>query len=214
MIGLSLPLIAFDGIIYKLSNDFQLDFLPFRMWIGMWTTVFLMLFLAFSLSVYIRYLTRFTLEIFVVLIGFCAVCRSFVFLFAIKAQHPVLSPCFQQQGCLCLRYVEETVNRTHLMEASTPTNSSDSHVNGSGVLARKSVECLNVSFNECEVNNGVLFGKECDNGVFFLSLLITLCTLLVVSFLAYLKLSGFFPRSVSIFLESFICCIKLSKNEI
>lgn len=195
MVGLSLPLIAFDGVIYQLSEQFQLDFLPFRMWIGMWTTVFLILFLAFSISVYIRYLTRFTLEIFVVLIGFCAVCKSFMFLFAIKAHHPVLSPCFQQQGCLCLRYVEETMNSTHHIAASTLTNSSNIHVNVSEVITRKSVECLNVTFNECEVNNGVLFGKECDNGVFFLSLLITLCTLLLASFLAYLKLTGFFPRS-------------------
>ena len=193
-----MPLVIFDRVIYELSAKFELDFLPFRMWIGMWTVAFLLLFLAFGISVYIRYLTRFTLEVFLLLIGFCVIYNAGHMLHEIKMQHPVSTPYFQEHSCVCLKYIEETINSTESILPSTNANSSANVLNDSDILTRKTVQYLNVSFSECVLNKGLLSGGGCHTGVYFLSVLITLCTVLVVSLLAYLRLSGFFPRSVSL----------------
>ena len=189
-----MPLIFFDKLIYDLSANFQLDFLPFRMWIGMWTTVFLLLFLAFGISAYIRYLTRFSLEIFLILTSFCAVYNTASMLSDIKIEHPVLSPYFQEHSCVCLRYIDKIVNRT---DTSSFAKSGANRTDASGIVTQQSKEYLNVSLHECILNNGILSGDGCDSGVYFLSMLLTFCTLLVVSLVAYLRLTGLFPRSVS-----------------
>ena len=197
MLGLTLPLIFFDKMIYELSEKFQLDFLPFRMWIGMWTTVFLLLFLAFGISVYIRYFTRFTLEVFLLLIAFCVVFSASSMVASVETRHPVFSPYFQQHSCVCLKYIKETINKTQAFGVSPVGKSSDNRLIGPDLVTRETMEYLNVSLHDCEVNNGVLSGIGCDSGVFFLSLLLTLSTLFLASVVAYLRLSGFFPRSVS-----------------
>lgn len=199
--GLTMPLIIFDQVINEICTNYALDFLPFRMWIGMWTAVFLLLFLAFGISVYIRYLTRFTLEVFLLLIGFCVLYSASHMLQNIKKTNPITSPYFQEHSCFCIRYVETTVNSTlrHIGGGSRLLGES-------ATLVQKTVEYLNVSFGECEMQKGTLSGGGCHTGVYFLTLLITLCTFLVVSLLAYLRLSGFLPRSVRkhILLQAFL----------
>ena len=197
MLGLTLPLIFFDKVIYEVSQKFELDFLPFRMWIGMWTTVFLFLFLAFGISVYIRYLTRFTLEVFLLLIAFCVVFSASSMVKSVETRHPVFSPYFRQHSCVCLKYIKETINKTQAFGPSPIGKISSNHLIGPELITRETVQHLNVSLHECEVNNGVLVGGGCDSGVYFLSLLLTFCTLLLASVIAYLRLSGFLPRSVS-----------------
>ena len=55
-----------------ISNGFStygLAYLNFRFWVGAWVFVFLMIIVAFDLSAYVSYITRFTEESFAVLIS-------------------------------------------------------------------------------------------------------------------------------------------------
>jgi len=52
-----------------LSRTFEWDYLPFRLWIGVWTSLFLFIILATDATVYISYITRFTEESFATLVA-------------------------------------------------------------------------------------------------------------------------------------------------
>ena len=58
------PLLVFTGILYRLSADMQLPFLPTYAWVGFWTALLLLLLAATDASCLMRYFTRFTDEIF------------------------------------------------------------------------------------------------------------------------------------------------------
>lgn len=54
----------------QFCNDKEMDFMSFRVWIAAWTLVIALVVVAFEASVLVRYFTRFTEEIFAVLIAF------------------------------------------------------------------------------------------------------------------------------------------------
>jgi hypothetical protein len=56
-------------ILYELCDTMQLEFLPARGWIGLWTMLFVIIMAATDLSCLIRFFTRFTDEIFSALIS-------------------------------------------------------------------------------------------------------------------------------------------------
>ena len=71
------------------ARDNELEFLPFRCWIGIWTTFLLLLIVAFDLSALVRYITRFTEESFASLIAFIFIAEAFKKLFGILELAPV-----------------------------------------------------------------------------------------------------------------------------
>ena len=70
IIGSTGPVLAFIKCLYSMSRVFQVPFLPLYAWTGMWTSVLLAGFAAFSLSDGVKYLSRFTDEVFANLISF------------------------------------------------------------------------------------------------------------------------------------------------
>ena len=69
IIGATGPNVIFTGILYTLCVRLDIPFLPITVWVGLWTMLFLFLLAAVNASVYIRYFTRFTDEIFAALIS-------------------------------------------------------------------------------------------------------------------------------------------------
>lgn len=71
------------------TRENHLDFLPFRAWIGIWTTIFMLLIVAFDLSALVRYITRFTEESFASLIAIIFIAEAFKKLFGILDEAPI-----------------------------------------------------------------------------------------------------------------------------
>lgn len=69
ILGSTGPIIIFMGILYELCTQFQLPFLPTTAWVGLWTTVFLLIMAFTDASCWIRYFTRFTDDTFAALIA-------------------------------------------------------------------------------------------------------------------------------------------------
>jgi hypothetical protein len=63
------PVLAFTEIIFKMSQSLDVPFLTFNAWIGLWVAFFMLLAAFGSLNRIIRYATRFTDEIFALLIA-------------------------------------------------------------------------------------------------------------------------------------------------
>jgi hypothetical protein len=69
IIGSTGPVLAFVAVLVQMSNAIQVPFLPFYAWTGLWTSLLLMISTLTSASNTVKYLTRFTDEIFSALIS-------------------------------------------------------------------------------------------------------------------------------------------------
>eukprot|EP00612_Vaucheria_litorea_P005537 CAMPEP_0171461878 /NCGR_PEP_ID=MMETSP0945-20130129/6142_1 /TAXON_ID=109269 /ORGANISM="Vaucheria litorea, Strain CCMP2940" /LENGTH=486 /DNA_ID=CAMNT_0011988297 /DNA_START=310 /DNA_END=1770 /DNA_ORIENTATION=+ len=69
IIGSTGPVLAFTAVLYKFSQRIGLPFLPLYTWVGLWTSGLLAISSFFSLSNLVLYFTRFTDEIFGLLIS-------------------------------------------------------------------------------------------------------------------------------------------------
>ena len=63
------PVLAFAGVLYKLSESLGVPFLTFNAWTGIWVAFYMFLAAIFDLNRIILYATRFTDEIFAFLIA-------------------------------------------------------------------------------------------------------------------------------------------------
>lgn len=63
------PLLVFTSILFRLCGELQLPFLPAYAWVGFWTALLLVVFAATNASCLMRHFTRFTDEIFSVLMA-------------------------------------------------------------------------------------------------------------------------------------------------
>jgi hypothetical protein len=63
------PVLILEGIIKSLCDQYFIDFMEFRLWIGIWTTILLIILVVFNLSFLVKYITRFTEDCFATLVA-------------------------------------------------------------------------------------------------------------------------------------------------
>uniref|UniRef100_A0A2K6E7I0 Anion exchange protein 4 n=1 Tax=Macaca nemestrina TaxID=9545 RepID=A0A2K6E7I0_MACNE len=95
------PVLVFERLLFSFSRDYSLDYLPFRLWVGIWVATFCLVLVATEASVLVRYFTRFTEE------GFCALI-SLIFIYDAVGKmlnlthtYPIQKPGSSTYGCLC-----------------------------------------------------------------------------------------------------------------
>uniref|UniRef100_A0A0B6ZWW5 Anion exchange protein n=2 Tax=Arion vulgaris TaxID=1028688 RepID=A0A0B6ZWW5_9EUPU len=105
ILGSTGPMLVLEKIIYQFCKDNNWDFMPFRFWIGIWTTGMLLIMVAFDLSALVRYITRFTEESFASLIALIFIYEAFAKLAEIAKLetplrlHPGPNP--EKPHCFC-----------------------------------------------------------------------------------------------------------------
>ncbi|GFO02998.1 Anion exchange protein [Plakobranchus ocellatus] len=119
ILGSTGPMLVLEKIIYDFCKDNEWDFLPFRFWIGIWTSGILLVIVALDLSALVRYITRFTEESFASLIAVIFIYEAFKKLGEIADDEPLqLDPSdadMMMAPCYC-RYMTATdSNGTMLM---------------------------------------------------------------------------------------------------
>lgn len=77
------PLLVFTAILYNFCQDLQLPFLPTYGWVGLWTAFLLLAMAATDASYLMRYFTRFTDEIFSVLMAIIFIYQAVIAIIAI-----------------------------------------------------------------------------------------------------------------------------------
>eukprot|EP00794_Sanderia_malayensis_P018297 gene18297-20120_t len=183
ILGFTFPLVIFDAALYKICQLTDLDFLSFRMWVGIWTVIFMLMLIAFSVSIYIRYFTRFTLEIYIVVVALVVLYNTFSCVDDIRRQSPVSAQYSHDNNCLCVVHATKAINASAAPVLAINTSSNN---------ATQSKH-LGALISDCVRSGGVLVGTSCNNGVYFLSIILTLLSVLLVSALAMLRMGGYFP---------------------
>ncbi|XP_068438343.1 anion exchange protein 2b [Clinocottus analis] len=91
IVGFSGPLLVFEEAFYSFCKANDMEYLTGRVWIGFWLIVIVIVMVAFEGSFLVRFVSRFTQEIFSFLISLIFICETFIKLGRIFKEHPLKS---------------------------------------------------------------------------------------------------------------------------
>ncbi|NWI08324.1 B3A2 protein, partial [Crypturellus soui] len=97
VIGFSGPLLVFEEAFFTFCTSNGLEYLVGRVWIGFWLILIVLLMVAFEGSFLVRFVSRFTQEIFAFLISLIFIYETFSKLAKIFQEHP-LHGCLKANG--------------------------------------------------------------------------------------------------------------------
>ncbi|XP_076459055.1 LOW QUALITY PROTEIN: electroneutral sodium bicarbonate exchanger 1-like [Babylonia areolata] len=232
ILGSTGPMLVLEMILYRFCDDNKLDFLPFRCWIGIWTTALLLIIVAFDLSALVRYITRFTEESFASLIAFIFIAEAFKKLFGILELAPINTDpgAPLDYNCTCVHPNSTNFTTTTTMDSLDNVTSTMMTSAVTTVMTTLSPQPDNVTENitdsvtemdwaslskkMCKKMKGLLVGSGCDTpeykaDVFFLSFILFFVTYIVASTLSRSKNSSFFPTFVRQTLSDFAVLIAI-----
>ncbi|CAK6967458.1 LOW QUALITY PROTEIN: anion exchange protein 2b [Scomber scombrus] len=89
VVGFSGPLLVFEEAFYSFCKSNEMEYLTGRVWIGFWLIVIVIITVAFEGSFLVRFVSRFTQEIFSFLISLIFICETFIKLVKIFKDHPL-----------------------------------------------------------------------------------------------------------------------------
>ncbi|XP_005992276.1 band 3 anion transport protein [Latimeria chalumnae] len=89
VVGFSGPLLVFEEAFYSFCGSNKLEYIVGRVWIGFWLILIAFVIVAFEGSFLVRYISRFTQEIFAFLISLIFIYETFAKLFKIFQAHPL-----------------------------------------------------------------------------------------------------------------------------
>ena len=192
ILGATGPMLVFEEILYEFCERTELDYMPFRMWIGLWTTFFCLILVVSDASALVRYFTRFTEESFATLIGLIFIYEGCDRLKELSDQYPVPSNDVVRRSCECMRHGGIKNGTNGLEYIWIPTNK---------------------TIADCDIDNfEVITGNGCGGAVFLLSTILTLGTFFLVIKLKSFKTSRFFPTKVSLLLLLLFYVVDAAKN--
>ncbi|KAM9394025.1 solute carrier family 4 member 1a (Diego blood group) [Pholidichthys leucotaenia] len=90
VIGFSGPLLVFEEAFYAFCHAQGIEYIVGRIWVGMWLIVIVVIIVAVEGSFLVRYISRFTQEIFSILISLIFIYETFNKLFKIFKAHPLI----------------------------------------------------------------------------------------------------------------------------
>ncbi|XP_060755922.1 anion exchange protein 2-like isoform X2 [Neoarius graeffei] len=89
VVGFSGPLLVFEEAFFTFCKSNELEYLAGRVWIGFWLIIIVVLMVAFEGSFLVRFVSRFTQEIFSFLISLIFIYETFSKLIKIFKEHPL-----------------------------------------------------------------------------------------------------------------------------
>ena len=183
------PMLILERILRHMCIDYKLDFLEFRLWIGIWVFALLIIFVTFILSFLVKYITRFTEDCFASLIASIFIYDAIREILNLRKVFPInYQPNVPlDYSCSCVFFSNRTFSNSNQSElikylsAATNLNKSTQEL------------CMNV--------NGFVNGTGCSTPVyhpdiFFFSLLLFLFTFFICMGLQEFRTSAFFPTKV------------------
>ncbi|XP_078280960.1 anion exchange protein 2-like isoform X2 [Rhinoraja longicauda] len=90
ILGFTGPLLVFEEAYFEFCELIEVDYLGTRVWVGFWMIIIVILLVAFEGSFLVRFISRFTQEIFSILISLIFIYETFNKLFKIFKAHPLI----------------------------------------------------------------------------------------------------------------------------
>uniref|UniRef100_H3DNL1 Anion exchange protein n=1 Tax=Tetraodon nigroviridis TaxID=99883 RepID=H3DNL1_TETNG len=90
VIGFSGPLLVFEEAFYAFCKSQEIEYIVGRVWVGVWLVIIVVAIVAFEGSFLVRFISRFTQEIFSILISLIFIYETFAKLGRIFKDHPLV----------------------------------------------------------------------------------------------------------------------------
>ncbi|XP_042897181.1 electroneutral sodium bicarbonate exchanger 1 isoform X2 [Parasteatoda tepidariorum] len=109
LLGVTGPVLAFESLVFEICELYSINYLPFRVWIGIWTSIYLFIFVAFNMASLVRYITRFTEEIFAFMVSCYFIYKAFKNLILIGKKFPIITK-YTPYNPMCICILQSPVN--------------------------------------------------------------------------------------------------------
>ncbi|KAL3855467.1 hypothetical protein ACJMK2_014678 [Sinanodonta woodiana] len=206
ILGSTGPMLVLEQILYRFCKDNGWDFMPFRLLIGLWTTLFLLLIVAFDLSALVKFITRFTEECFACLIALIFIYEAFAKVADIQHFAPVhFFPPKNASQCTCvLPFLTNTSNENFTNTAAVfKIIFADNETAETEIYNNSTASALlsSIGVEACKALGGTSQGDACAAvhyvpDVFFFSWLLFFGTFLLAMSLEKFRSSLFFPTFI------------------
>ncbi|NXC60052.1 S4A4 protein, partial [Aleadryas rufinucha] len=187
------PVLVFERLLFSFSQDHSLDYLEFRLWIGLWVAFFGVVLVATEASHLVRYFTRFTEE------GFCALI-SLIFIYDSLKKMLSLADAFPINWQYRLDNVTSYSCTCNLRRLFNPILTCLSTLHHPPVLSIQSPPAIpaGLSRTQCLDQGGHLLGTSCQYvpDVTLISFLLFGGTFLFCTALKRFRSSCYFPVGV------------------
>ena len=209
ILGATGPILVFESIIFDICKTFEWEYLPFRMCVGIWMGIVLMVLVATDVSAFVCYITRFTEENFATLIAVIFIGKAFQKVTKIGHLYPI-----HKTPCLCMPSNTTSDLLGHGLADFNALPSSEEDV-------KKHVYRCSITINEDSNNstsyvdgNIVIEGLQTPGchympNIYLMSWLLFFGTFLIAYQLKKAKTSNFFPAKVKQILADFSVIIAI-----
>uniref|UniRef100_A0A915KE64 Anion exchange protein n=1 Tax=Romanomermis culicivorax TaxID=13658 RepID=A0A915KE64_ROMCU len=177
------PCLVFEVIMHNLCSTMQWEFLPVRAWLGMWTAVFLVIYVALDASVLVALITRFTEEAFATMISVIFLVKAVDELMEIKQEYPITTDpraILNDPRCLCYG-----INSTDFLNNSSPLLSNNS---SPGIeMAREGHSLACQALKGTSVGAGCSFAPEVRNIIADFNAILAILIMTLVNYFVGIK---------------------------
>jgi len=199
ILGSTGPVLVFETIVFDFCKSMEWNYLSFRLCIGVWIGIILLVLVATDASALVCYITRFTEENFATLIAVIFIIKAIEKLFSIGAKTPIAeSPCFCSPN-------DELAGWNYTLSMLKPEEG-----NSIGEKAKQACTfqfSLNNTLTDIQGHESV--GCHYVPNAFLMSCLIFIGTFLISSNLKGFKTANFFPTIVRNYISDFAVVIAI-----
>lgn len=203
IMGSTGPVLVVETIVFDFCRSQGWDYLSFRLWIGIWIGVILLLLVAFDASAFVCYITRFTEENFATLIAVIFIIKALEKVLAIGEKYPL-----HPSACYCQPDQPELLpgwNQSYsLLEPGE--NSSVGH---KAKQACSFLFTVNETFVD-EIHGHESVGCHYVPNAFLMSCLLFIGTFLIALNLKNFKTGSLFPTVVRQYISDFAVVIAIA----
>ncbi|RMB91070.1 hypothetical protein DUI87_32668 [Hirundo rustica rustica] len=200
------PILIFEKLLFDFSKGNGIDYMEFRLWIGLHSALQCLILVATDASFIIKYITRFTEEGFSTLISFIFIYDAIKKMIGAFKYYPINSdfkPDYvTMYKCECV--APDPANTT-LFDASAPVAPNTTNVSLSNAINLTALDWTQLSKKECLKYGGSLVGKSCKfvPDLALMSFILFFGTYSMTLTLKKFKFSRYFPTKVRAFIADF-----------
>ncbi|KAK4808332.1 hypothetical protein QYF61_024211 [Mycteria americana] len=200
------PILIFEKLLFDFSKGNGIDYMEFRLWIGLHSAVQCLILVATDASFIIKYITRFTEEGFSTLISFIFIYDAIKKMIGAFKYYPINSdfkPDYvTMYKCECI--APDPANAT-LFDASAPVAPNTTNVSLYNAINLTALDWTQLSKKECLKYGGSLVGKSCKfvPDLALMSFILFFGTYSMTLTLKKFKFSRYFPTKVRAFIADF-----------
>ncbi|XP_078094617.1 electrogenic sodium bicarbonate cotransporter 4-like [Mustelus asterias] len=206
------PILIFEKLLFDFSKGNDLDYLEFRLWIGLHSALQCLLLVATDASFIIKYITRFTEEGFSMLISLIFIYDAIKKIIGAFKYYPINSgykPDYvTTYKCECA--APDSVTTTFFNASDSPSLN-NTNISLYNVVNATALDWSQLSKKECFTYGGKLVGKSCKYipDLALMSFILFFGTYSMTVTLKKFKFSGYFPTKIRGLITDFSTVISI-----